>query len=116
MANHMTNRGNLLTRDDTFFGICQGLGEDTGVPPNLLRVALSFMLFWNPLAALGSYAALGLVVAASRFLFPVPAATAAAAPKAQARAADPETVMAGFAADLEPVEAEAEPEPVRLAA
>ena len=107
----MQSTGNLLTRDDTFFGICQGLGEDTGLPPNLLRVGLAFMLFWNPLAAVGAYALLGVVVAVSRLLFPVPAAVAAA---------DPETVMSDFAADLAPAvaaaEAAPEPEPARLAA
>jgi phage shock protein PspC (stress-responsive transcriptional regulator) len=110
----MHKDGNLFTRDDTFFGVCQGLGEDTGIPPNLMRVGLAFTLFWNPLAALGAYAVLGLVVALSRFLFPAPRT---AAPAALAAPADPETVMAGYAADLEPVEAaERQPEPVALAA
>jgi phage shock protein PspC (stress-responsive transcriptional regulator) len=109
----MQSKGNLFTRDDTFFGVCQGLGEDTGVPANLLRIGLAFTLFWNPLAAIGAYLVLGLVVGLSRFLFPVP--RTAAAPAAAA-AAEPEAVMAAFAADLEPVEAEAEAEPVLLAA
>ncbi|HEX8193115.1 MAG TPA: PspC domain-containing protein [Allosphingosinicella sp.] len=109
----MASKGNLFFRDDTFFGVCQGLGEDTGVPPNLLRIGLSFMLFWNPLAALGTYAALGLVVALARFLFPVPY-TAGAVPAAAE--STPETVMAAYAADLEPVEGGAEAEPARLAA
>ena len=110
----MASKGNLFFRDDTFFGVCQGLGEDTGVPPTLFRVGLAVMLFWNPLAAAGIYAALGLVVAIARFLFPVP--RAAEAISAPAAAVEPEAVMAGFAADLEPVEARAEEEPVRLAA
>lgn len=111
----MQNEGNLLTRDDTFFGVCQGLGEDTGVPPSLIRVGLAFMLFWNPVAAVGAYLALGIVVAFARLLFPVPRTAAPAAAGAR-READPETVMAGYAADLEPVEAEPAPQPVALAA
>ncbi|HEY0013748.1 MAG TPA: PspC domain-containing protein [Allosphingosinicella sp.] len=114
----MASKGNLFFRDDTFFGVCQGLGEDTGVPPTLLRMGFAVMLFWNPLAGAGAYAALGLVVAIARFVFPVPR-TGDAAPAAAAAApvaAEPEAVMASYAADLEPVEAEARAEPVRLAA
>ena len=117
----MTN-ANLFTRPDTFFGVCQGLGEDTGIPPNLLRLGLAFSLFWNPLAAIGAYLALGLVVALSRVLSPAlrrgeVTAAAAAASGPSGATADPETVMSAFAADLEPVEAhEVEAEPARLAA
>jgi len=118
----MQTNGNLFTRDDTFFGVCQGLGEDTGIPPNLLRLGLAFTLFWNPVAAVGAYVALGLAVALSRILFPAvrageATAAAAAAAGANAAAGDPEAVMASYAADLDPVEAEqAQAEPARLAA
>jgi phage shock protein PspC (stress-responsive transcriptional regulator) len=117
----MQNQGNLFTRDDTFFGVCQGAGEDFGVPPTLVRIGFGFMIFWNPLAAAASYAALGLAVMLARFLFPVPAAAASDAPAAApaqtaARATDAETVMAAYAADLEPREAEPVAQPVALAA
>jgi phage shock protein PspC (stress-responsive transcriptional regulator) len=69
---------NLFTRSDTIFGVCQGFGEDLGVPPNLLRLGLGFLLFLNPLAALFTYVAAGAVVALSRWLFPVSAAAPAA--------------------------------------
>jgi phage shock protein PspC (stress-responsive transcriptional regulator) len=109
----MQTNGNLFTRDDTFFGVCQGLGEDTGIPPNLLRLGLAFTLFWNPLAAVGGYAALGIVVGLSRFLFP---AMRAGETTAAAAAADP--AMAGSQAGAaEPADAEqARAEPERLAA
>ena len=99
----MQTNGNLFTRDDTFFGVCQGLGEDTGIPPSLLRVGVAFALFWNPLAAIGAYVVLGLVVALSRLLFPA------------VRAGD---VRSAAAVDLEPVRTEQaeQAEPARLAA
>jgi phage shock protein PspC (stress-responsive transcriptional regulator) len=61
----------LFTRDDTFFGVCQGLGEDLGIKPDLLRVGLTLFLFFQPLLAIGTYLAAGAVVFASRWLFPV---------------------------------------------
>ncbi len=72
---------NLIARDDTMLGICQGLGEDFGISPTYLRLALSVALFFNPLAAVGAYLALGVLVFASRLLFPNPkVAPVAAAP------------------------------------
>lgn len=67
---------NLFTRDDTFFGVCQGVGEDLGVPPNLLRLAFTLFLFFNPVMALASYFGLGVIVMAARLIFrePRPAA------------------------------------------
>ena len=67
-------RPSLLTRDDTFFGVCEGLGEDFGFHPNFLRLAFAGMLFWNPTAALAAYAAAGVVVALTRWLVPEPKA------------------------------------------
>ena len=56
----------LIARDDTFFGVCEGLGEDLGFNANWLRIGFALALFWNPLAAGGAYAAAGLLVAATR--------------------------------------------------
>ena len=86
----------LLTRDDTFLGICEALGEDLGFNANILRIALAVSLLWNPLAVLGLYAALGLVVLVSRLLFPNPKPAAAAqaepAPAEANDSAEPEQV------------------------
>ncbi|MDO9487971.1 MAG: PspC domain-containing protein [Sphingomonadaceae bacterium] len=75
---------NLFTREDTIFGVCEGVGQDFGFNAQYLRVALAGLIFWNPLAAVGIYAALGVSVLASRLLFPSRAtavvAVAAAAP------------------------------------
>lgn len=72
-----SSQHNLFTRPDTFFGVCEGLGEDLGFHPNLLRIALAGVLFWSPAVALGIYAGLGLVVALTRWLAPNPASVSA---------------------------------------
>ena len=61
---------NLFTRDDTFFGICEGLGQDTGIPANLIRITLAGLSFFYPLPTLAAYLGLGLVVLATRYFFP----------------------------------------------
>lgn len=74
---------NLFTRDDTFFGVCQGLGEDLGISGNWFRLAFALALFFSPLGALAAYALCGLFVFAIRWLVPAPATAApveAAAP------------------------------------
>lgn len=65
---------NLFTREDTIFGVCEGIGQDFGFNAQYLRIALAGLIFWNPLAAVGSYAVLAVAVLASRKLFPTPAA------------------------------------------
>ena len=62
----------FVDRDDTFFGVCEAIGEDFRFNANLLRLALALALFFNPLAALAAYAALGLLVAVSRWFAPNP--------------------------------------------
>jgi phage shock protein PspC (stress-responsive transcriptional regulator) len=96
----MQNTPNLLTRDDTFLGVCQGLGEDLRIPPNLLRIAISGLLFYSPPLAVAVYLALGIVVAATRFIAP------------DAKPSGQGAQVAGTATAGAPVEAE----PVALAA
>ncbi len=77
---------NLVTRDDTFFGVCQGLGEDLGISGNWFRLALAIGTFFSPVGAIAAYAAGGVLVFTSRMLIPhraskpVAAQPAAAAP------------------------------------
>ena len=84
-----TARPNLFTRDDTFFGVCQGLGEDLGIHPNFLRIPLATLLLWNPVVVLGLYLGLGVLVAFARWISPDPVA-AATADAAVAVAAGPD--------------------------
>lgn len=60
----------LFNRPDTLLGVCEGIGQDFGFNPTILRVALAATMFWNPYFAIGGYFALGLFVLASRLLFP----------------------------------------------
>jgi phage shock protein C len=63
-------QSNVFTRDDTFFGICQALGEDFGFSPNWLRLAMGVGLLFAPLATLGAYVAAGVLVGFSRLIAP----------------------------------------------
>src|SRR3546814_6092864 len=87
-----------IARDDTFFGVCQAIGDDFGFNPIWLRLALPLLLFFNPVVTLAGYAAAGAVVFVSRWVYPEPR-----------QAADVE-------AHAEPEPVEAEQEWVRLAA
>lgn len=74
-------QGNLFTRDDTFFGVCQGLGEDLGINPNWLRIAIPAPLFFYPAETVAGYAVAGLLVLLTRLIYPNPRAAAKAEPR-----------------------------------
>ena len=60
----------LPLRSHTIFGVCEAIGEDFGFNPVFLRVPFAATVLWSPMIAIGAYLALGLVVLASRLLFP----------------------------------------------
>jgi phage shock protein PspC (stress-responsive transcriptional regulator) len=60
----------LPLRSDTLLGVCEAIGQDLGFHPNWLRVPFAALILWNPPVIIGSYLALGCVVAATRFAFP----------------------------------------------
>jgi phage shock protein C len=64
------NQVALPLRSHTILGVCEGIGEDFGFNPTFLRVPLAAMVVYSPTIAIGTYLALGLVVLASRLLFP----------------------------------------------
>jgi phage shock protein PspC (stress-responsive transcriptional regulator) len=66
----------VFARDHTILGICEALGEDMGFNPVFLRVPLAVCLLLNPWAVVATYAGLGLLVALTRFVAPVPRRTA----------------------------------------
>ena len=72
-------QSSLFARDDTFFGVCEALGQDFRINANVLRVAFALGFFFSPVAAVGLYLALGTVILVSRWLVPDPK-TAAPAP------------------------------------
>ena len=71
-----TAQPSLFARDDTFFGVCQAIGDDFGFNPNWLRLALPLLLFLNPTLTLAGYAAAGVIVFVSRWFFPEPSVAA----------------------------------------
>ena len=85
-----TAKPNLFTRDDTFFGICQGLGDDLGISPDILRIAMALGLFWSPLGVAAAYAGAGVLVLAPRRIFPAPVAREPVAAPAPAAADEAE--------------------------
>ena len=74
----MASPRSIIARDDTLLGVCFALGQDFGFNPLYLRILLALGLFWSLTAALAAYAALGAVVALSRWIAPdvLPAAPA----------------------------------------
>lgn len=73
MENETTN---LFRRRDTFFGVCEAVGQDFGFNPLYLRLAFIAPLFFFPAQTFMAYFALGAIVLASRLLFPAKPAPA----------------------------------------
>ena len=69
----------LLRRPHTILGVCEAIGEDFGFNPLYLRIAFAAGVFFAPMWVIASYFGLGLVVALSRWVAPVPVSTPAAA-------------------------------------
>ena len=66
----IANEPALPLRGDTFLGVCEAIGQDLGFHSNWLRVPFAALLLWNPPVIVGSYLALGCVVAVTRLAFP----------------------------------------------
>lgn len=81
----------LPFRDDTMFGVCEGLGEEFGFHANWLRLGLVAPLFFWPTLTIAAYFALGAVLALARWISPSVAATQA-----------PEAIPAPLAGEDEP--------------
>ena len=65
-----TTNANLLLRNDTVLGVCEAIGNDFGFHPNWLRLTLASLFYFFPAGVIGSYLALGLVVAFTRWVAP----------------------------------------------
>ncbi|WP_277978666.1 PspC domain-containing protein [Sphingomonas phyllosphaerae] len=55
---------------DNLFGVCAAVGADLGFNPLWLRAAFAGALLFSLEAVIATYAALGVIVLASRLLFP----------------------------------------------
>jgi phage shock protein PspC (stress-responsive transcriptional regulator) len=70
----------LPMRSHTIFGVCEAIGEDFGFNPMWLRIPLAASVLLSLTGAIAAYLGLGLVVLASRLLFPDPKPTAVMQP------------------------------------
>ena len=80
----------FLGRDDTILGICEAIGEDFRINATVLRVLFALGFFFNPVAAVAVYLALGVVVMISRLVVRNPKPV-----EAPVEAAEPAPVEAG---------------------
>ncbi len=48
---------NIFSRQDTFFGICEAVGQDFGFNPQYLRLAFVAPLFFFPVQTFAAYEA-----------------------------------------------------------
>jgi phage shock protein PspC (stress-responsive transcriptional regulator) len=62
--------GHRAGHQESIVGICKAIGEDLGIHPDILRVAMAVGLLFAPIAVVAAYAGMGLFVLASRLLFP----------------------------------------------
>ncbi len=62
----------MTNRNDTLLGVCAAIGDDFGFDPFWLRLALAFGLLVSLEKVLAAYAVAGVIVFASRKLFPQP--------------------------------------------
>ncbi len=76
------SKPSLFARHDTFFGVCEALGQDFGFNANWLRLVIAAGLLAAPIVTVAIYLGLGLVILASRLIFPSPATTVEQAPVA----------------------------------
>src|SRR3954449_5458552 len=60
----------LPLRSHTILGVCEAIGHDFGFIPVFLRLVFAASVLWNPLLSVAAYFGLGVVVLASRLLFP----------------------------------------------
>ena len=88
----MTDHANLFTREDTMLGVCEGLGQELGLPPTLFRIGFAVGMFWNPLAMIVGYLALGVALALFRWAVPMRRATARPLPTMRPLASNDEGV------------------------
>ena len=57
-------------RSHTILGVCEAIGEDFGFNPMWLRIPFAASVLISPTMAIAAYFALGVVVLASRLIFP----------------------------------------------
>jgi phage shock protein C len=74
----------FYNRPDTFFGVCEAIGQDFGINANVIRVAFGACVLINPIAVVCVYALLAAAVAISRIAVPAVAKRPVSSGSAQA--------------------------------
>src|SRR5687767_4580700 len=88
----------IFSRDHTFFGVCEGLGEDFGFNPVYLRMALPLPLYLYPAETrIGYYAAVVVVLAGRRIVCEPRRAAVEAQPEAAEMPAEQDAAPAEVA-------------------
>lgn len=64
------NQVALPLRSHTILGVCEAIAEDFGFNPIFLRIPFAASVLWSPMWAIVAYLGVGLVVLASRLLYP----------------------------------------------
>ena len=72
-----TTQPSLIRRQHTVLGVCEGIGEDLGFNPVILRILFAGGVYFAPLAVIGTYFFLGGALALARWAYPVPIASPA---------------------------------------
>jgi len=72
----------LPFRTETILGVCEAIGQDFGFNANWLRVPFAALILISPLWVIGTYLALGVLVAFSRWMAPNKQSPAAPQPAA----------------------------------
>jgi len=60
----------LIDREAAIFGVCEALGDDFGISANWFRAALAPLILWQPLWTVVGYFVVGVLVLATRLIFP----------------------------------------------
>lgn len=60
----------LPLRSDNFLGICEALGQDLRIHPNIIRVIFGAVLIFQPVLVIGTYLGLGALVFFTRWVAP----------------------------------------------
>jgi phage shock protein C len=89
--------GSLFTRPDTFFGVCEAIGEDLGIHANWLRAGLAVSVLFAPKAAVIVYLVAGAIALATRLIFPAPVAAVVEAAVSPAATAEAEPLRLDYA-------------------
>ena len=80
----------LIRRQHTVLGVCEGIGEDLGFNPVILRILFAGGVYFAPVAVIGTYFFLGAALALARWAYPVPTSSTVQPSQSTAGANDAE--------------------------